>query len=111
MCPCCSGIGRVVMPDVDTFLDLDRSLEDGAILLPGFGNGQYWYRQYADIGSFDASTPLGAWSPEEREALLYGGEAAAASAGARPGTTRACSNASPGSSSTPRARCRPASRP
>jgi excinuclease UvrABC ATPase subunit len=65
------------MPDVDTFLDLDRSLEDGAILLPGFGNGQYWYRQYADIGSFDAGTPLGAWSPEEREALLYGGEAAA----------------------------------
>jgi excinuclease UvrABC ATPase subunit len=77
MCPRCSGIGRVVMPDVDTFLDLDRSLEDGAILLPGFGNGQYWYRQYADIGSFDAGTPLGAWSPEEREALLYGGEAAA----------------------------------
>jgi excinuclease UvrABC ATPase subunit len=34
-----------------------------------------------------------------------------ASAGARPRTTRACSNASPGSSSTPRARCRPASRP
>jgi excinuclease UvrABC ATPase subunit len=77
MCPRCSGIGRVVRPAVDTFLDLDRSLEDGAILLPGFGNGQYWYRQYADIGSFDASTPLGAWSAEEREALVYGGEAAA----------------------------------
>jgi hypothetical protein len=39
MCPQ-GGIGRVVMPDVDTFLDLDRSLEDGAILLPGFGNGR-----------------------------------------------------------------------
>jgi excinuclease UvrABC ATPase subunit len=77
MCLRCSGIGRVVRPDVATFLDLDRSLEDGAILLPGFGNGQYWYRQYADIGSFDASTPLGAWTPEEREALVYGGEAAA----------------------------------
>ena len=77
MCPRCSGIGRVVTPDTDTFLDLDRSLEDGAILLPGFGNGQYWYRQYADIGSFDSTTPLRAWSPEERDALIHGGEAAA----------------------------------
>jgi excinuclease UvrABC ATPase subunit len=77
MCPRCSGIGRVVTADVGAFLDLDRSLEDGAILLPGFGSGQYWYRQYADIGSFDPGTPLRAWSPEEREALIHGGEAAA----------------------------------
>lgn len=77
MCPRCSGIGSVVTPDTDTFLDLDRSLEDGAILLPGFGNGQYWYRQYADIGAFDPTTPLRAWSPDEREALIHGGEAAA----------------------------------
>ena len=77
MCPRCAGIGRVVSPDVDAFLDLDRSLQDGAILLPGFGNGQYWYRQYADIGLFGPATPVGAWSPREREALIYGGEAAA----------------------------------
>ena len=77
MCPRCSGIGRVVTPDPDTFLDLDRSLEGGAILLPGFGNGQYWYRQYADIGSFDATTPLRDWSPAQREALIHGGAAAA----------------------------------
>jgi excinuclease UvrABC ATPase subunit len=77
MCPRCHGIGRVVTPDTDTFLDLGRSLEDGAILLPGFGNGQYWYQQYADIGSFDATTPLRSWSADERAALIYGGEAAA----------------------------------
>jgi excinuclease UvrABC ATPase subunit len=77
MCLRCSGIGHVVTPNPDTFIDLDRSLEDGAILLPGFGSGQYWYRQYADIGSFDATTPLRDWRPEERAALIYGGEAAA----------------------------------
>jgi excinuclease UvrABC ATPase subunit len=77
MCLRCSGIGRVVTPDTDAFLDLDRSLQEGAILLPGFGDGQYWYRQYADIGSFDPTTPLREWSPEEREALIHGGEAAA----------------------------------
>ncbi|GAA5164827.1 excinuclease ABC subunit UvrA [Pseudonocardia eucalypti] len=77
MCPRCSGLGEVVVSAVDRFLDLDRSLAGGAIRLPGFGNGQYWYGQYADIGSFDADTPLRDWSPGEREALLYGGAATA----------------------------------
>lgn len=39
MCLRCSGLGHVVTPDPSTFLDLSRSLEDGGILLPGFGNG------------------------------------------------------------------------
>ncbi|MEU8650842.1 ATP-binding cassette domain-containing protein [Streptomyces sp. NPDC048737] len=77
MCPTCSGLGEVVVSAVERFLDLDRSLAEGAILLPGFGNGGYWYSRYADIGAFDPDTPLRRWSPAEREALLYGGEAAA----------------------------------
>lgn len=77
MCPRCSGLGEVVVSAVEKFLDLDRSLAGGAIRLPGFGNGQYWYTQYADIGSFHADTPLREWSEDEREALLYGGAAAA----------------------------------
>lgn len=78
MCPTCSGLGEVVVSAVELFLDLDRSLANGAIRLPGFGNGGYWYSQYADIGSFDADTPLRQWSQAERDALLYGGQAAAA---------------------------------
>jgi excinuclease UvrABC ATPase subunit len=77
MCPTCSGLGEVVVSAVERFLDLDKSLEQGAIRLPGFGNGGYWYSQYADIGTFDAHTPLGEWTAAERNALLYGGEAAA----------------------------------
>ncbi|WP_328992811.1 hypothetical protein OG394_01000 [Kribbella sp. NBC_01245] len=77
MCRTCSGLGEVVASAVDRFLDLDKSLAGGAIRLPGFGNGGYWYSQYADIGSFDADTPLREWTPAEREALLYGGQAAA----------------------------------
>jgi excinuclease ABC A subunit len=72
MCLRCSGIGRVVTPDVGTFLDLDRSLLDGAIRLPGYRNDQWAYRQYADIGLFDPTTPLRTWPQAEREALLYG---------------------------------------
>jgi excinuclease UvrABC ATPase subunit len=77
MCPTCSGLGEVVVSAVERFLDLDKSLEEGAIRLPGFGAGGYWYDLYADIGSFDASTPLRQWTAAERRALLYGGKAAA----------------------------------
>lgn len=77
MCPRCQGLGEVVATAVDRVLDLDKSLQEGAIALPGFGTGGYWYRQYADIGSFTIDTPLRDWSDDEREALLYGGSAAA----------------------------------
>ena len=78
MCPTCSGLGEVVVSAVEEFLDLDRSLAGGAIRLPGFGHGGYWYSQYADIGAFDADTPLREWTPAQRRALLYGGAEAAA---------------------------------
>ncbi len=77
MCPTCSGLGEVVVSAVERFLDPDKSLRAGAILLPGFGHGGYWYSQYADIGAFDADTPLRDWTRAERDALLFGGEHAA----------------------------------
>ena len=77
MCPACSGLGEVVVSAVERFLDLDRSLDQGAIRLPGFGHGGWWYAQYADIGTFGSDTPLRDWSEQERAALLHGGEAAA----------------------------------
>jgi excinuclease UvrABC ATPase subunit len=84
MCPTCSGLGEVVVSAVERFLDLDRSLAQGAILLPGFGNGGYWYAHYAGIGSFEPSTPLRDWTEEQRQALLYGGEHAARLGGGFP---------------------------
>ncbi|GAA1553676.1 excinuclease ABC subunit UvrA [Kribbella hippodromi] len=78
MCPVCSGLGEVVVSAVDRFLDPDKSLADGAVRLPGFGNGAYWYRQYANLGTFDVRRPIRDWPDNEREALLYGGEAVAA---------------------------------
>jgi excinuclease UvrABC ATPase subunit len=77
MCPTCSGLGEVVTSDVDRFLDLDRSLAEGAILVPGFGYGGYWQSQYAGNEAFDPEAPLREWTEDERNALLYGGEYAA----------------------------------
>ncbi|WP_328470567.1 excinuclease ABC subunit UvrA [Actinoplanes sp. NBC_00393] len=75
MCPACSGLGERVVTDLDRVLDLDRSLRDGAIRLPGFGDGGYWYSLVADLGTFDEDTPLRDWTPEQRSALLFSGEA------------------------------------
>ena len=75
MCPGCSGIGEVVAPSVESFLDLDRSLDEGAIALPGFGTGGYWHSKYADIGAFDTTTALRDWPQSHLDALLYGGDA------------------------------------
>lgn len=73
MCPACSGLGETLVPDLEQVLDPDLSLEQGAIRLPGFAAGQYWYRRYAELGAFDATVPLREWSPAERDALLHGG--------------------------------------
>ncbi|MFF0630239.1 ATP-binding cassette domain-containing protein [Streptomyces sp. NPDC004296] len=72
MCPTCSGLGEVVASAVDRFVDLDKSLREGAVLLPGFATGGYWYSHFADIGVFALDTPLRRWSRDERHALLYG---------------------------------------
>ena len=76
MCPGCSGLGEVVVSAPERFLDPDRSLAGGAVLLPGFGHGGYWYTQYAGIGVFDPDVPLREWTPAARGALLYGRSAA-----------------------------------
>jgi excinuclease UvrABC ATPase subunit len=73
MCPSCAGLGEVVVSAVERFLDPDRSLAGGAIRLPGFQPGQYWYRQYAELGAFDPDVALRDWSASRRDALLYGG--------------------------------------
>lgn len=62
MCPVCAGLGETLTPDAERMLDPDRSLDHGAILLPGFDIGQYRYRRYAEIGSFDPSKPLREWT-------------------------------------------------
>jgi excinuclease UvrABC ATPase subunit len=77
MCPTCSGLGEVVISAVDRFVDLDKSLKEGAVLLPGFGSGGYWYSHYADNGAFDVDTPLRDWTQAQRDALLLGGDHAA----------------------------------
>ncbi|MGP3924226.1 ATP-binding cassette domain-containing protein [Streptomyces sp. 8N616] len=84
MCPTCSGLGEVVASAVDRIVDLDKSLSEGAVLLPGFATGGYWYSHFADIGVFPLDTPLRHWSQNERDALLYGAGSAGSPANTLP---------------------------
>ncbi|RJL34663.1 excinuclease ABC subunit UvrA [Bailinhaonella thermotolerans] len=75
MCPECEGLGRVVTVDLDRFLDRSRSLNEGALLHPGFAVGGMHWGVYALSGFFDLDKRLADYSPEEWRALLYGADA------------------------------------
>lgn len=71
MCPVCEGTGSVNDVDVTRLYDPARSLEDGAILVPGYHVGGYNYRLYASSGLLDPAKPTGKYTAQERHDLLH----------------------------------------
>lgn len=74
MCEICEGIGKQLTLNVDTALDMAKSLNEGAILLPGYGVDTYYWGLYAQSGFFDNDKPLHAYTEEEWQQFLYGAE-------------------------------------
>ncbi|MGV9312310.1 ATP-binding cassette domain-containing protein [Streptomyces sp. NPDC003691] len=72
MCPVCDGLGRTVELAVERAADWTKSLDEGALLLPGLSVGSWEWKLYAESGRFDRTKPLAAYTAEERELLLYG---------------------------------------
>ncbi|MFJ9624171.1 ATP-binding cassette domain-containing protein [Streptomyces sp. NPDC101181] len=72
MCPACDGVGRTVRLDLDRAVDWSKSLNEGALLLPGLGVGSWEWSLYAGSGRFDNDLPLSAYGEEERHTLLHG---------------------------------------
>ncbi|MDF2558083.1 MAG: Excinuclease ATPase subunit [Bacillales bacterium] len=71
MCPECEGIGRIVTLDVEKALDIDKSLNGGAILLPGYKPGSWQLKMYTGTGFFDNDKKIKDYSPEAYNKLLY----------------------------------------
>ncbi len=70
MCPECNGIGRKMGVVSDTFLDMSKSLNEGAIQVPVFAS---WEREsYKSSGFFDNNKKLSDYSEQEMDLLLYG---------------------------------------
>jgi excinuclease ABC A subunit len=72
MCPECEGTGRTRQVDLAALIDEERSLNEAAIRFPAFEPRTVEWQFYAESGLFDPDKPLGDYSAQERETLLYG---------------------------------------
>ncbi|GKU78926.1 excinuclease ABC subunit UvrA [Paenibacillus sp. L3-i20] len=72
MCPECNGIGRKLGVDMIKALDMSKSLNEGAIMLPGYTVSSMDWSMIVESGSFDPDKKLNDYSDEDMEQLLYG---------------------------------------
>jgi excinuclease UvrABC ATPase subunit len=70
MCPECNGLGKKLGVVSDDFLDLEKSLNEGAVQVPMFVGWEA--SAYAASGFFDNDKKLKDFTPEEMDLLLYG---------------------------------------
>ncbi|KIA62279.1 ATP-binding cassette domain-containing protein [Nocardia vulneris] len=72
MCPDCDGLGVSVRVDPDRLLDRTKSLNEGAILLPGYGVGSGDWQLYGNSGRFDLDKKIADYTEAEFADLLHG---------------------------------------
>ncbi|OUM97946.1 MAG: daunorubicin resistance protein DrrC [Firmicutes bacterium ZCTH02-B6] len=71
MCPRCEGTGQVTDIDVHQLLDFDKSLNEGAITVPGYSAGGWSVRYFTESGFFDPDKPIRDYTETELHDLLY----------------------------------------
>jgi excinuclease UvrABC ATPase subunit len=71
MCPECQGLGKRLVPNMDEILDKNKSLNEGAILLSGYGVGSWPWKIFAESGYFDNDKKICDYSKEELDKFLY----------------------------------------
>jgi excinuclease UvrABC ATPase subunit len=70
MCTECNGLGKKMVVVADSFLDMNKSLNEGAVQVPVFAA---WEKtSYASSGFFDNDKKLSDFTEEEMDLLLYG---------------------------------------
>ena len=72
MCPACEGIGKINTLNIELALDKDKTLNEGAILLPGFNAGGWLWQLYAN--EFDPDKKIKDFTEEELNRFLYAHE-------------------------------------
>jgi excinuclease UvrABC ATPase subunit len=71
MCPRCEGMGRVDDIDLSALYDESRSLNEGAITIPGYTMDGWYGRIYRGCGWFDPDKPVRDYTEQERHDLLH----------------------------------------
>ncbi len=72
MCPECNGLGRKIGVDLDAFLDVSRSLNEGAILYPEYAINSWGLSNILNAsGLFDMDKKLADYTDQEMDLLLH----------------------------------------
>ena len=71
MCPRCEGRGAVNDIDLTALYDDSRSLNEGALTIPGFTTDGWFGRIYSGCGFFDPDTPIRDFTPAQLADLLH----------------------------------------
>ncbi|KAA2258107.1 excinuclease ABC subunit UvrA [Solihabitans fulvus] len=71
MCPRCEGLGRVTDIDVNQLVDVERSLNEGAITVPNFGVDAWYTQAYINSGLVDPDAKLKDYTPAQWDDFLH----------------------------------------
>ncbi|WKE70964.1 excinuclease ABC subunit UvrA [Streptomyces sp. WP-1] len=71
MCPRCEGRGTVTDLDLTQLYDDGKSLNEGALTVPGYKAGGWNYRLYAESGLVDPDKPIRSYTERELADFLY----------------------------------------
>src|SRR3954465_15358880 len=71
MCARCEGRGSISDFDLTALFDEDKSLNEGAITIPGYSMEGWYGRIFRGSGFFDPDKPIKKFNKKERHDLLY----------------------------------------
>jgi excinuclease UvrABC ATPase subunit len=71
MCPRCEGRGSVSDFDLSALFDDSKSLNEGALTIPGYSMDGWYGRIFRGSGFFDPDKPIKRWGKRELHDLLY----------------------------------------
>ncbi|MDX6418337.1 MAG: hypothetical protein QOG28_2957 [Trebonia sp.] len=71
MCPRCEGRGAVSDIDLAELYDDGKSLNAGALTIPGYTPGGWGYRLYSESGFYDPDKPIREFTGKELDDFLY----------------------------------------
>lgn len=71
MCPRCEGMGRVNDFDLTELYDETKSLNEGALKIPGYSMDGWYGRIFSGCGFFDMAAPISTFTKKQLHDLLY----------------------------------------
>src|SRR5215218_7780302 len=71
MCPRCEGMGSITDFDLSALYDDSKSLNDGALTIPGYSMDGWYGRIFRGSGFFDPDKPIKKYNKKEWHDLLY----------------------------------------